>query len=264
MPLKLALWQTEGHRADPVANVAALARAARSAAAAGAEILLCSECWLQGYNIPDRCAELAEERDGASAARIAAIAKDSGIAIVYGYAERDPANGAVYNSAQAIAPDGTSLANYRKTHLFGDFERTLYRPSDGFVAPFSLGGWRIGLLICYDVEFPEAVRHLALAGADLILIPTALTGEYSCVPEFIVPARAIENQIFVAYCNHVGAEDGMRFIGKSRLSGPDDPAIVVAGDGESLLIGTIAQETIAASAPVFPYRADRRPALYAD
>lgn len=262
MPLKLALWQTEGHLADPSANLAALAHTARAAAAGGAEILLCPECWLQGYNIPEHCAALGEVCDGASATRIAAIATENSIAIVYGYVERDPTSGAIYNSAQAIGPNGKSLANYRKTHLFGDFERKLYRPGDGFAAPFSLGAWRVGLLICYDVEFPEAVRRLALADADLILIPTALTAEYPCVPDFIVPARAIENQIFVAYCNHAGAEGDMRFIGKSRLAGPDDPAIVAAGNCESLLIGTVARKTIAAHAPIFPYRADRRPDLY--
>lgn len=263
MPLKLALWQTEGHLADPPANVAALAKIARSAAAGGAKILLCPECWLQGYNIPDRCAELAEQRNGPSATRIAGIARENDLAIVYGYAERDPASGAIHNSVQAIGPDGTSLANYRKTHLFSDFERGLYRPGDGFAAPFDFLGWRIGLLICYDVEFPETVRSVALAGADLILIPTALTGDYPCVPDIVVPARAIENQVFVAYCNHAGVEGEMRFIGKSRLAGPTDPAIAAAGDGEALLIATIARETIAAAAPAFPYRTERRPSLYA-
>lgn len=129
--------------------------------------------------------------------------------------------------------------------------------------PSTFHEWKIGLLICYDVEFPETIRSVALTGADLILVPTALTGEYPCVPDFIVPARAVENQIFVAYCNHAGTEGETRFIGKSRLAGPDDPAIAAAGDGECLLIATITQEAIAASAPVFPYRTDRRPSLYA-
>ncbi|HEX7390088.1 MAG TPA: nitrilase-related carbon-nitrogen hydrolase, partial [Acidiphilium sp.] len=167
MPLKLALWQTEGHLAEPSANVAALAKAAHAAAAGGAQILLSPECWLQGYNVPDHCVDLAEASNGPSATRIAGIAKENGIAIVYGYAERDPASGAVYNSVQAIGPDGAFFANYRKTHLFSDFERGLYRPGDGFAPPFEFLGWKIGLLICYDVEFPETVRSIALAGADL-------------------------------------------------------------------------------------------------
>jgi len=111
----------------------------------------------------------------------------------------------VYNSAAVIGPAGTVLGQYRKTHLFGDFERAAYAPGKSFCQPFSLGGFSLGLLICYDVEFPEAVRATALAGADLILIPTALTPEYAVVPELIVPARALENQVFVAYCNHAGA-----------------------------------------------------------
>ncbi|MCF3948781.1 carbon-nitrogen hydrolase family protein [Acidiphilium sp. AL] len=261
--MKLAIWQTGGFLGDPAANIAAIEQTARTASAAGATLLLCPECWLGGYNIPELCAELAEPRNGPWATRIADIAKKHNVAIIYGYAERDPDSGAIYNAVQAISPNGNSLVNYRKTHLFGDFERGLYRPGDGFAAPFELAGWRVGLLICYDVEFPETVRSLALAGANLILIPTALTGEYACVPDIIVPARAVENQVFIAYCNHAGAEGDMRFIGKSRLAGPDDSAIVAAGGGEALLIATITRETIAATAAIFPYRSERRPALYA-
>src|SRR5271170_2483608 len=96
--LKLALWQTAGHPADVAANLGALEQTAQAAAAAGAQLLLCPECWLCGYNIGDRIAQLAEPRTGASAQRVVEIARRHQIAIVYGYAERDPENSRVYNS----------------------------------------------------------------------------------------------------------------------------------------------------------------------
>jgi nitrilase len=262
MSLRLALWQSSGTPGGKAANLAALARIARAAAQAGAELLLCPECWLSGYNLtPADIAAQAEPACGPSAAAIAAIARQSGLAIVYGYAEREGAR--LYNSAAAIGPDGALLGHYRKTHLFGDFERGLYMPGTAFAPPFTYRGWQLGMLICYDVEFPEAVRSVALAGAELLLIPTAITPEYGCVPGSIVPARAVENQIFVAYCDHAGVENGLAYLGGSCLMGPDGKALSSAGAGEALLIASISRAGLAAAAQLFPYRRERRPELYA-
>lgn len=260
--MKIAIWQTAGIPGDSQANLEALAQTASAASAAGAKLLLCPECWLAGYNIPEDCHALAEPMDGSSAGVISGLAKKYGLAIVYGYAERDAVTGEIFNSAQAIGPDGASLGNYRKTHLFGDFERALYRAGQAFAPPFAFAGWKIGMLICYDVEYPEAVRSVALAGADLILIPTALTDEYACVPDFIVPARSLENQVFVAYCNHAGVENGLSYLGGSRLTGPDGQSIVSAGRGDALLFAEIDQQILRDAAGTYPYRRDRRPELY--
>src|SRR3989344_4363753 len=181
--MRLALWQTEGHPDDIAANLADLAVQARAAAAAGAELLLCSELWLGGYNLR---AQPAEAADGPSAQRIAQLAREHGIAICYGYAESHESGGKPYNAAQVISASGEHLSNYRKTHLFGAFERTLFTPGERLEAPFTFGEWSIGLLICFDVEFPENVRKLTLHGAELLLIPTALTPEYRAVPDLIV------------------------------------------------------------------------------
>jgi 5-aminopentanamidase len=260
--MKLALWQTAGFPADAAANLAALQSTAQAAAAAGATLLLCPECWLCGYNIGNAVTALAESFDGPSAQRIAGIARRNSIAIAYGYAERDASGRDIYNAVQVIGADGAVLSHYRKTHLFGPCERASYRPGLQFEAPFSLGGFSIGLLICYDVEYPEAVRSLALMGAEVILIPTALTDEYSAVPDFIVPARSIENQVYIAYCNHAGVENGMRFLGRSCLTGMDGKPVAAAGTGEALIIGDISKLDRDAAAKIYPYHADRRPELY--
>jgi predicted amidohydrolase len=260
--MKIALWQTVGFPADVAANLAALQSSAKAAATAGAALLLCPECWLCGYNIGAAATALAECAGGASMQRIAAIAHRNQIAIAYGYVERDPLSGHIYNSAQVIGADGAVLSHYRKTHLFGANERAIYHAGDQFTPPFELAGFRFGLLICYDVEYPEAVRSLALMGAQAILIPTALTDEYAAVPDFIVPARSIENQLYLAYCNHAGVENGMRFLGRSCLTGMDGKALVAAGAGEALIVGDLSQQVQQASASTYPYQADRRPELY--
>ena len=260
--MKLALWQTQGFAADVAASLAALERTARAASAAGASLLLCPECWLCGYNIGDAVASLAEAADGPSARRIAAIAREQRIAIVYGYAEREPAGSGIFNSVQVIGPEGHALAHYRKTHLFGAAERAAYQPGNCFATPFEFDDFRFGLLICYDVEFPEPARSLVLAGADVLLVPTALTDEYGTVPSLLVPARAVENQIYVAYCNHAGLENGMRFLGRSCLIAPDGQAVIAAGTGDALIIGEISQMAQREIARIYPYRSDRRPELY--
>jgi len=249
--MKLALWQTQGFPADPAANLAALERAARAASAAGAALLLCPECWLCGYNIGDAVASLAEAADGDSARHIASIAREQRIAIAYGYAECAPARAGIFNSVQVIGPEGTVLGRYRKTHLFGTAERAAYIPGSCFAAPFEFGGFRI-----------EAVRSLMLAGADVVLVPTALTEEYGTVPGLLVPARAVENQVYVAYCNHAGIENGMRFLGRSCLVAPDGQPVVAAGDGDALIVGEISASAQFEIARIYPYRADRRPELY--
>jgi len=261
-PMKLALWQTAGYPANVAANLAALERTAAAAAAAGAALLLAPECWLCGYNIGAAVARLAERRDGPAARRVAEIARHNGIAIVYGYAERDPEASRIYNAAQAIGPDGTSIGHYRKTHLWGAEERAAFEPGSRFEPPFLLGDLTIGLLVCYDIEFPEPARSLALEGADVILVPTALTDEYACVPDFIVPARSVENQLYVAYCNHCGVENGMRFLGGSCLTGMDGKVLAGAGSGEALIVAEVSREARDAAARLFPHRSDRRPELY--
>jgi len=260
--LKLALWQTCGFPADVAANLGALADTARAAAASGASLLLCPECWLCGYNIGAEVQRLAEARDGVSAQRIGEIARQHRIAIAYGYAEREPHSGALYNAVQVLGPDGQPMAHYRKTHLFGPLERAAFEPGDRFEPPFTFCEFNIGLLICYDVEYPEAVRSLALLGAQLILVPTALSDEYSAVPDFIVPARAVENQVYVAYCNRAGVENGLRFLGGSCLTGVDGRALAAAGSGDALLVSEISEPVRARLAGIYPYPGDRRPELY--
>lgn len=259
--MRIALWQTEGYPEDKAANLAALSRMAQASALAGAQLLLAPECWLSGYHLSvEACARMAEPQGGASMDAIGKIAARNGIAIAYGYIERKAA--VHYNSAAVIGPAGELLGHYRKLHLFSDFERARYTQADCFAPVFHYAGWRIGLLICYDIEFPEAARHVALNGADLLLIPTALTPEYAAVPDRIVPARAVENQIFVAYCNHCGQENGMAFLGGSCLAGPWGEKLAAAGGTEALLLADISHAMLTEAGPAFPYRQDRRPALY--
>ncbi|MCT2588523.1 carbon-nitrogen hydrolase family protein [Streptomyces sp. N2-109] len=262
-PLRTALYQGPGGvPATTGAALTALDGAARRAAADGARLLVASELYLTGYALGDRLPELAEDASGPGARAAARIAAEHGIALAYGYPERS--GRALYNSVQLIGPDGTRLANYRKTHLYGGYERAWFTPGDQLVVQAELHGFRIGLLICYDVEFPEAVRAHALAGTELLLVPTALMRPYEIVAQAVLPARALESQLYIAYANRCGPEGEFSFTGLSRLVAPDGTVRTSAGTGEELVAADADPAHQAASRAANPYLTDRRPELYHD
>ncbi|MFE6285440.1 carbon-nitrogen hydrolase family protein [Streptomyces sp. NPDC057877] len=258
--MRTALLQSSGRPGSPVENLKVLDEAAGRAAASGAGLLVAPEMFLTGYAIGDDIARFAEPADGDGADTVADIAGRHGVAIAYGYPERDGET--VYNSAQLISADGIRLANYRKTHLFGCFERDHFTPGGQPVVQAEVDGLRIGLMICYDVEFPENVRAHALAGTDLLLVPTAQMHPFQFVAESLVPVRAFENQMYVAYVNRVGAEGDFEFVGLSTLAGPDGIARTRAGRAEELVVADVDPAFLAASREANPYLKDRRPGLY--
>ncbi|MFJ7988004.1 carbon-nitrogen hydrolase family protein [Streptomyces sp. NPDC096351] len=261
--LRTALLQSSGELGDVAANLKILDEAAGRAAAAGADLLLAPELFLTGYAVGADMARLAEPADGPSARAVAAVAVRHGLAVGYGYPERDTErHGVLYNAARLVGADGEPLADYRKTHLFGGFETTWFTPGDRPVVQAELGGLTVGMMICYDVEFPENVRAHALAGTDLLLVPTALMHPAEIVPLSVLPVRAFENQLYIAYANRTGPEGDFEFVGLSTLVGPDGTARARAGRGEDLVLGDVDPAFLAASREENPYLRDRRPGLY--
>ncbi len=242
--------------------LATLRRAATQAASEGAQLLVLPELFLTGYNIgADALHASAEPADGPSAAQAAAIARQSGVALLYGYPECG-AQGRLHNSALLLGPAGETLANYRKTHLFGDMERQVFSPGEDAFVLADVAGRRVGLLICYDVEFPELVRGLALRGADLVAVPTALMTPYHFVPRMMLPVRAFENQLFLVYANRCGREAGLAYVGESRIVAPDGSVLACAGAGEALLTATLDDAAMRRSRALNTYLQDRQPTRY--
>ncbi|MEU4875936.1 carbon-nitrogen hydrolase family protein [Streptomyces sp. NPDC021608] len=258
--MRTALLQSSGRPGSVVENLKALDEAAERAAAAGAGLLIAPELFLTGYAIGDDIARLAEPADGDSADAVAELATRHGLAIAYGYPERDGET--VFNSAQLIGAEGVRLANYRKTHLFGCFERDQFRPGGQPLVQAELNGLTVGLMICYDVEFPENVRAHALAGTDLLVVPTAQMHPFQFVAESMIPVRAFENQMYVAYVNRAGREGEFEFVGLSALAGPDGVVRARAGREQELVFADVDPVALAASRAANPYLHDRRPGLY--
>jgi predicted amidohydrolase len=257
--MKIALYQGPGHINNPAAGFALLTEKAAEAKANGADLLILPEMYLSGYNIgPENARKFAITAEGLAPAQ--AAARQHGIALVFGYPEK--VGDAVANSAVLIGPDGEILLNYRKTHLFGDLDRAMFKAVGTEFPLAELNGLKIGLLICYDIEFPEPARCLALAGADIILIPTAQMEPYEQVARFVLPARAYENQVYTAYANHSGKNDGLSYVGLSSICGPDGAVLAMAGRDEEMLYAIVDTTHHEAVRKADPLLTDRRPALY--
>ncbi|WIX84609.1 carbon-nitrogen hydrolase family protein [Amycolatopsis sp. DG1A-15b] len=225
-----------------------------------ADLVVTAEMITTGYHIGARTHELAEPADGPTAARMSALARQRGTALAYGYPETDGEH--VYNSVQLVDATGRRLANYRKTHLFGDLDKAWFTPGDEAVVQAELDGVRVGLLICYDVEFPELVRAHALAGTELLVVPTALMSPYELVADTLVPARAYESQLFVAYANRCDTERELTYCGRSCVVAPTGEVLARAGSGPGVIAADVTREALAASRLENTHLADRRPELY--
>ena len=258
--MKIAIFQGAGKPARVDENLEIIHRKALSAAEQSADLIIFPELFLSGYHIGKTVQMLAEQANGSASQKVAHIARKTNIAILYGYPER--LNRDVYNSALLIDRNGNSRANYRKTHLFGSYEKRFFKPGNGLVIA-KLEGLNIGILICYDVEFPEAVRALANAGAHLIAVPTALMKPYCRIAETVVAARAYESQVFVAYVNRTGSENDMAFCGLSSIVGPDGYPLLEGGsDEEKIFFTDIEASVVKTVRKENPVLEDRRPELY--
>ncbi|MDF0729803.1 carbon-nitrogen hydrolase family protein [Pseudomonas entomophila] len=260
--MRIALFQGAPRPLDVPGNLERLQHQAQLAAERGAQLLVCPEMYLSGYNIGlDAVQRLAEPDDGPSAMTVVEIALAQRIAIVYGYPELAE-DGALYNSVQLIDAHGRSLCNYRKTHLFGELDRSMFSAGPDHFPVAELDGWKVGLLICYDIEFPENARRLALAGAELLLVPTANMAPYDFTCQVTVRARAQENQCYLVYANYCGAEGEIQYCGQSSIIGPDGSLLAMAGHAECQLFAELERERVAQGRQAFPYLADLRRDLH--
>jgi 5-aminopentanamidase len=253
--LNISIFQATAREENPEYRLNWLDMAAERASGEGSQLLICPELSLSGYRVADKLEKRALTVLGEYSERVSEIAQLHDIAIVYGYPERDGTK--LYNTSAFITPDGKMLGHHRKNHIPPGFEKELFTPGKQ-LRVFEFAGWKIALLICYDIEFPEAARQAALAGAELLVVPTALTAEWGFVAEKMVPTRAWENGVYLAYANWAGQEAGKSYLGGSRIIGPDGADEAVAGAAEVILSASIDKSRIVAARDRLPYLADRR------
>ncbi len=191
--------------------------------------------------------------------RLREIAVRSRIAVLAGLPQA--VDGGIVNAAAMSDAAGSVRAVHHKAHLFGDLDRSLFLSGSSAVTVTELNGVRIAILICYDAEFPETVREAALADAHLVAVPTAQMEPFEFVADHLVRTRAWENQIYVAYANHVGVERELTYVGRSSIVAPSGQVLVRA-DGDDVVVADVSVDRVTAGRAANPYLDDRRPDLY--
>jgi predicted amidohydrolase len=262
----IALGQISCQVGNKKRNLETIEKKAKQAKKIGAELIAFPELSLTGYTVRDRAYELAElVPKGNSVREIEQIAKNQDIHMVFGAIERSAKTGAVlHNSAVLIAPEGY-VGKYQKMYLptHSVFEEKRYfRP--GYQADvFDTEVGKIGMIICYDIYFPEITRLICLKGANLIICISASPSVRKGFFETLTAARAIENGVFLAYVNLAGIEDGLQFWGGSRIIAPSGSIISQARyDVDDLIYATIDYSDMNRVRAWIPTLRDLRPEIF--
>ena len=216
-------------------NLARIENFLEEAAEAGAQLAVFPECAVTGYcfnhwneahgytsNIPgpttDRLIEACQEFN------IHAVV---GMLEIFGYA--------IYNACVLVGPDGL-IGKYRKIHLPGLGVDNHVAPGDERWRVYDVREAKVGMHICYDSAFPESARSMALDGADVLVLPTNFPPGAECLCANVLPARAMENGVYLVAANRVGTERGFTFLGESKICGPDGEILALAPADEEAII----------------------------
>ncbi|MGC1497468.1 MAG: carbon-nitrogen hydrolase family protein [Sulfitobacter sp.] len=252
--LRLAVAQAPADLSSPAARLEWLRSILPGVAKQRADLLLLPELFACGYNIGDAVHELAEPIEGPTFTAMAELAQRFGLALHYGFAERE--GDTLYNAALCVSPQGTVVSRQRKLVLPPGFERDYFTPGHGCDV-FNYRGVKMATLICYDAEFPETIRHVAALGAQLILVPTALGADWSWVADQMIPTRAYENGVYLAYANSAGVQNGMAFLGRSVICAPDGIEVGRAGAEAEIIYANLDLSRVDAAQTRLPYLQDR-------
>ncbi|RIY02496.1 hydrolase [Aureimonas flava] len=257
--MRLALFQLDAAEAgDGEAGIARARRCLLRAREAGAALAHLPELAIPGYGVEPEALQAEAAQAPAALARLGRMVHETGVALALGMPI--PEGGAVRNAAVFLAP-GAAPVVYAKRFLYGEHERAAFRPGTVGAPVVAFAGLRIGLLVCFDVEFPETVRALALAGADLVLVPTALPAGAGArfIARTLVPARAFENGLFLSYADWCGADRRFRFQGLSAVAGPDGALLAAADEtGAAMLVADLDPTAIEAARAANDYLGELR------
>ena len=230
----------------------------RADVAGGTQLIVFPETTLSGFPTRENIATIAQPLDGQALSKVREAVRRAGVAVAVGLAERDGAR--FYNTTVLIDATGEIALRYRKTHLWSSDEN-VFTPGDRFEV-CNWNGLNVGLLICYDIEYPETARAQARLGAQLLIVTNGNMDPYGPVHQRAIAARAMENQVFALVTNRCGRGDlQLCFPGQSTLVDPSGEVVVVAGGAETQLAVQVDPARIESSRRPYQYLHEARVAL---
>jgi len=266
--LRLALIQMDIRVGFPEHNFARLTKLLEEAAGANPkpDVILVPEMWNTGYAL-DRIHELADPAGARTKEFVSEFSRRYGVNVIAGsIAElregREGRPDGVTNTVYGFDREGNEIAEYSKIHLFKLMDEHLHLEAGERPGRFELESVPAGVMICYDIRFPELARRLALDGAKVLFVPAEWPHPRLHHWRTLLQARAIENQMYVVACNRCGVSGETHFFGHSMIVDPWGEIVAEAGEEETILTAEIdlaLTDEVRGRIPVF---ADRRPALY--
>lgn len=272
---RIAVIQVAAPWADPGMMRERTFRLLREAASRGATLAVLPELCTISYDFRSRehVEPHAESVQGPSIAGWREIARQTGMHVVAGFPER--AGDRLYNSAALIGPAGL-IGTYRKAHLY-HFERDIFTPGDSGFQAWDTPVGRIGVLICYDLRFAEAVRILLLRGAQILCVPTTWTDRGKpdpwdargwCGADYLAAGYAYGNRLWVACANRAGVDGTVRTLGCSAIFAPSGLAIAgpAGPTADEVLVADVDPGRVDGmrATPEMDLVRDRRPELYGE
>lgn len=259
--MKVACLQMDMLLAKPEENFSHAAELVKRAMENKPDVLVLPETWNTGF-FPRENLQALCDRDGSRVKQVfGALAERYQVNIVAGSVS-NVRGGKVYNTAMVFDRTGACIASYDKTHLFTPMgEDNYYTPGDR-LCTFVLDGVKCGLIICYDVRFPELTRSLTVPGLDMLFVVSQWPKVRTFHLRSLTTARAIENQMFLVCCNSCGTAGQTVYGGNSAIIDPRGETVALAGETEEILTADCDLQiltNIRGSIPVFR---DRRPSLY--
>ena len=259
--MKIACLQMDMKLGCPNENFTHAAELIEQAMAAQPDVLVLPETWNTGFFPKENLAALCDEDGARVKEKIGGLAAKYGVNIVAGSVS-NRRNDNIYNTAMVFDRTGACIASYDKTHLFSPMgEHLSYTPGD-HLCRFQLDGVDCGLIICYDIRFPELTRSLTVPGLDLLFVVSQWPGVRTAHLRTLTTARAIENQMFVVCCNSCGTAEDTVYGGSSAVIDPWGETIALAGTQEEILMGECSMDTLDKIRSTIPVFRDRRPELY--
>ena len=259
--MRVACLQMDMLLAKPEENFSHAAELVKRAMKDKPDVLVLPETWNTGF-FPRENLQALCDRDGSRVRQVfGALAERYQVNIVAGSVS-NVRDGRVYNTAMVFDRTGACIASYDKTHLFTPMgEDNYYTPGDR-LCTFVLDGVKCGLIICYDVRFPELTRSLTVPGLDMLFVVSQWPKVRTFHLRSLTTARAIENQMFLVCCNSCGTAGQTVYGGNSAIIDPWGETVALAGETEEILTADCDLQiltNIRGSIPVFR---DRRPSLY--
>jgi predicted amidohydrolase len=256
--IRTAIIQFDIHPGDVERNVRIAKQRIAILAKEGIQLILLPEMWSTGF-ANERLKELSDTTPGVLE-DLSRVARSQHLTVIGSLPEKR--GGKVYNTAYVVDRDGSIAGTYRKVHLFSPTgEDRYFEPGrKGVVSETSLGP--IGLIICYDLRFPELCRSLALGGATIVGVVAQWPAERVAHWDVLLRARAVENQLFVLGANRCGRDGDLVYAGHSRIISPDGEIMARAGKRTATLSATIDLRAVEQTRKRIPCLKERMPQAY--